>query len=249
MEGIIGLLLLLIFLALTGAFAAWRVGERVRLRPLAALQTLLPQVSRAIESGGALHVSIGSGGVGGADTLNSLAGATVLANLADAAAAAGVAPLVTVADPTLLPVAQDTLRRAFARRGRADDYRPDQVLLFSPQPAAYAAAAMGVAEDSATSGNVFVGSFGPEVALLAEAAARRGMTQIAGAAEPQAQAVLYPTADFVLYGEEIFATGAYLGDQAAASRLVAFDVVRLLVIAAILVLALLQVLTTMGLGA
>jgi hypothetical protein len=123
------------------------------------------------------------------------------------------------------------------QRGHGDDYRPEQVLLFSPQPVAYAAAAMGVAEDNATSGNVLVGSFGTEVALLTEAAARSGMAQVAGAAEPQAQAVLYPTADFVLYGEEIFATGAYLGDQAAASRLVALDVVRLLVIAAIVVLA------------
>jgi hypothetical protein len=237
LSGVIGLIVLLVFGALMFAAARLRLGERFSLRPIDAYQALPQQLSRAVESGGSLHVSLGTGGVGSTDTMTSLAGASVLEHLADQAAAANAPPVVTVADGTLLPVAQDTLRRAFVRRGRREQYQPAQVLMFTPHPGAYAAAAMAIAEDRATSGNVLVGSFGPEMALLAEAAARSGMPQVAGAAEPLAQALLYPTADYVLYGEELFAAGPYLGERRAAGRLVAQDAVRLLIVVAIVIFA------------
>lgn len=217
-------------------------GRRVGLRPLPAREALLQQVSRAVESGGTLHVSMGTGGVCSTDTMISLAGAYVLDRLADQAAAANAPPIVTVSDPTLLPVAQDSLRRAYADHARRENYDPGQVLMLSPQPLAYGAAAMGVAQDSATAGNVLVGSFGPEVVLLTEAAARRGVPQVAGAAEPQAQALIYPTADYLLLGEEIFAASAYLGEHGGASRLLAQDIVRALIVVVILGLALLNLL-------
>jgi hypothetical protein len=240
MEGLIGLAVLLLFGLLLALFAWRRVGARVGLRPLPAFAALVQQISRAVESGGNLHTSLGTGGVGGTETLTSLAGIAVLDRLADQAAAAGVSPTVTIADATLLPVAQDSLRRAFIRRDRGEQYQPEQVLLLSPHPTAYAAAAMSVAQDDATAGNVLIGSWGSEIALLNEASARSGVPQVAGAAEPQAQALLFPAADHALLGEEIFATRAYLGGPDAAGQLLAQDIVRALVVLAIAALAVLN---------
>lgn len=231
------LIVFVVAMAIAGRFA-----RRISLRPLPAREALLQQVSRAVESGGALHVSMGTGGVGSTDTMSSLAGAYVLDRLADQAAAANAPPLVTVSDATLLPVAQDSLRRAYAGHGHREDYDPSQVLMLSPQPMAYGAAAMGVAQDSATAGNVFVGSFGPEVVLLTEAAARKGVPQVAGAAEPQAQALIYPMADYLLLGEEIFAASAYLDGAGGPPRLLAQDIMRAVVVAGILVMAVLSLL-------
>lgn len=236
----VAVVILIIFVVVM--VAAWRLGRRTGLRPLPAREALLQQISRAVESGGAIHVSMGTGGVGSTDTMSSLAGAYVLDRLADQAAAANASPVVTISDPTLLPVAQDSLRRAYAHHGRSENYDPGKVLMLTPQPVAYAAAAMGVAQDSGTAGNVFIGSFGPEVVLLTEAAVRKGVPQVAGAAEPQAQALIFPTADYTLLGEEIFAAPAYLDERGGAPRLLAQDIMRLLVVGAILVLALLNVL-------
>jgi hypothetical protein len=49
---------------------------------------MLPgQLSRAIEAGQSLHLSLGTGGVGGSDTATTLAGLSTLAFLAEEAAA------------------------------------------------------------------------------------------------------------------------------------------------------------------
>ncbi len=243
MDSVIIAVVVLVIFAFLLAVVAWlKVGRRVGLRPLPPRDAILQQVSRAVESGGALHVSLGTAGVGGTDTMISLAGAAVLDRLADQSAAANVPPVVTIADATLLPVAQDSLRRAYAAHGRAESYDPAQVLMLSPQPMAYGAAAMGVAQDSATAGNVIIGSFGPEVVLLAEAADRTGQPLVAGAAEPQAQAVLFPLTDCTLFGEEVFAAGAYLDKQGGPGRLFVQDLMRLLVIAGILIFAIISLL-------
>jgi hypothetical protein len=53
------------------------------------------------------------------------------------------------------------------------------------------------------------------VALLTEAAERSGSLTIGGSDQLQAQAVLYAAAQEPLIGEEVFASGAYLGVEPA----------------------------------
>ncbi|MER3514531.1 MAG: hypothetical protein C4310_09210, partial [Chloroflexota bacterium] len=55
---------------------------------------------------------MGTGGIGGVDTAVSLAAWPVLSLLADPTTGPDAPPIVTVADPTLLPVALDAVRRA-----------------------------------------------------------------------------------------------------------------------------------------
>jgi hypothetical protein len=167
-------------------------------------------MDRAIESGRPLHVSLGVKGTGGKDTATTLAGLTMLEHLADRGATGDVPPVVTVADPTLLPLAQDVLRHAYTRRGRAKRYDPGRVRLVAPEPIAYVAGVMDVLEHEDLAGNVMVGAFGEEYLLMGETAAKKGLSQIAGAADPQTLPFIFTTADETLVGEEIYAAGAYL---------------------------------------
>jgi hypothetical protein len=235
----LGLVLLLLTLPvlffLTSRVRAGKVGE---LRTLPGMEELPGLVGRSAETGQPLHVSVGVAGVGGATTAETWAGLTLLGQLADKAAGCDTPLIVTVSDATVLPVAQDILRRAYLRNGNPEGYDPTQVQLIAPDPMAYAAGVSGLLERESLTANVMVGSFGDEYLLMGETGARRDVHQIVGATDPQVLPYVHATADEILIGEEMFAGGAYtarLPSQIAS--LLAQDWARWIVSAGILILA------------
>ncbi len=186
-----------------------KAGKAAPLRPLKGLQELSGSVERSAETGLPLHISVGVAGVGGAATSETWAGLTLLAELADKAASCHVPLVVTVADPTVLPLAQNIVRRAYARNGAPEVYDASSIRFVAPTPLAYAVGVMGVLDREPLSGNVMVGSFGDEVLFMGETGARLGMYQLAGASEPTTLPLIQASADDTLLGEEIFAGGAY----------------------------------------
>lgn len=234
------LLILLIILLLTLLVSRRRPPSA--LRPIAAFNALPGQIGRAAESGQILHLSLGTGGVGGADTVTSLAGLSALAHLSEQGVATDTPPLVTVSDPTLLPLALNVLRQAYARRGRGSDFRWTQVRLVSPAPMAYVLGAMNVLRHEPILANVMLGAYGPEVGLLAHAGAEANLVQISGSDAPSSLAILYAGTDRVAIGEELYAVDAYLDrtpDKLAC--LAAEDVARIVLILFIIISASLKV--------
>jgi hypothetical protein len=220
-----------------------RAGKAGVLRSIPGLEELPGLVGRSAETGQPLHVSLGVAGVGGLATAETWAGLTVLKELANEAAACDTPLIVTVADPTILPFAQDLLWRAYQRNVNPEGYQPTQVRFVASQPLAYAAGVAGILERESLTANVMVGAFGDEYLLMGETGARRGVRQIAGTADPQTLPFIYATSDEALIGQEIFAGGAYttkLPIQVAS--LLAEDWARWAVIAGIIVLAVLRIL-------
>jgi hypothetical protein len=206
----IGIVLLLLILpTLLYLTARVKAGKAGKLRSLPGMDELRRSVGRSAEAGQPLHVSVGTAGVGGAATAETWAGLTVLSRLADDAAACDTPLIVTVADPTVLPVAQDILRRAFIRHGNPDGYEPTQVRFVAPDPMAYATGVMGLLGQEPLTANVMIGAFGDEYLLMGETGAQQGIRQVAGVADPRVLPFVYATADAPLIGEEIFAGGAY----------------------------------------
>lgn len=113
-------------------YRAPRSTSRLLLRSIPAYDSLKKLLSRAAETGQAVHVSVGTAGIGGSKTADTLAGLYTLEFLADRAANSDVPPLVTVADPTTLPAAMDQIRRAYERQGYPDEFRLDQARLLAP---------------------------------------------------------------------------------------------------------------------
>ncbi|MEJ2734216.1 MAG: hypothetical protein P8189_11730 [Anaerolineae bacterium] len=235
----IGLVVLLLTLpALFYLTSRVRAGKAGGLRPLPGMEELPGLVGRSAETGQALHVSVGVSGVGGVMTAQTWAGLTLLAQLANEAAACDTPLSVTVADPTVLPLAQDILWRAYVRNGNPEGYHPTQVQFVAPDPMAYAAGVAGLLEREPLTANIMVGSFGDEYLLMGETGVRRGVRQVVGTADPRTLPFVYASADDTLIGEEIFASGAYtrrLPIQIAS--LLTEDWARWAVIAAILITA------------
>src|SRR5436190_1342900 len=95
-------------LILIGFYVLTRQGLKPDLRPLSGYEAMIDQVGQAVESGGRVHVSLGTSSVIGEDTGVTLAGLAILDVISDASAISDRAPVGTTADSTSLPVMSDT---------------------------------------------------------------------------------------------------------------------------------------------
>lgn len=205
-------------------------------RPLEAFDQLATELAESAETGKAMHIALGSGGMTGEDAMASLAALQIVSGLADNAASFRVPVIVSVGDPTLLPMAQDALRRAYERQGLAELYRPEWVRFVAPSPVAYAAGAALAGADPVVATNVVAGSMGTEATLITDAGIRRGIRQTGVAVTPGAAEVLYPATGRLAIGEEAFAAGAALtGERRYLAGLLTQDVLRAALIVAMLV--------------
>ncbi len=233
--GAILLLSLSILVLLALFILRGRKGPRPDIRPLAAFQDLDTETGYAAESGGAVHIALGHGTLYGEDAMTSLAGLQVVEALADASISYGAPPIITVGDPTLLPIAQDILRRAYERNGFAASYNPARVRFIASSPMGYAAGAANVVADKNITTNMMAGAFGAEVSLISDAGARRGLSQLAAVASPGAIGALYAATDRLAAGEDLYSAGAQMTeDRFRLLSLVTQDVMRVVLVLAIL---------------
>jgi Domain of unknown function (DUF6754) len=225
------------FLLLTVLLRAFVRSRRgIPLRPLTGYSAVPRQQGRSIETGQGLHISLGTSGVGGADTASTLAGLAVLETLTDEAVASDSPPTVTVSDPTTLILAQDALRRAYVRQHNASAYDPRSVRFVAAAPIPYAAAVMDILAHEEMAVNIMIGAFGAEAALIVEEGARQNATQIVGTSDVGTLPLVYPSSDHLLVGEEMYVSGAYVGPNTAyLSSLMTQDIFRWIIVAAILV--------------
>ncbi len=237
---VLGTLLLFISLGVLLAMLILRgkKGPNPLVRPLPAFQDIRTEAGYAAESGGAIHVALGSGALYGKDTITSLAGIQAIESLVDAAVSYNIPLIITVGDPTLLPLAEDALRQAYERNGTIEMYDPHRVRFIASSPVAYAAGAGNVVAMENVKANIMAGAFGSEVSLIADAGARRELPQLAAAVDPAAIGALYPTSNRLAVGEELYAAGAYTtGERHYLISLVAQDIMRVILVLAILVSA------------
>jgi hypothetical protein len=220
-------------------------GQGVGLRPLRGFQTLNNQVGRAVESGRRVHFGLGTAGLDSATSPTSLAALAALEHLAQDGCASDVPPLVTVGAGTLLPAAQDQLRGAYSQANRSQDYANTMVefVAAAASPMSYAAGVSDTVQHSNAGSNLLMGHFGAEIGLILEAAGRENLDQIVGSDDPVALAIVSVMSDDLLIGEELFAAGAYLkGNPSQLASLQVQDILRLIVGAAILLFAIINLL-------
>lgn len=228
-------------------YRAPRSDARPRLRPISAYDSLKKLLSRAAETGQAVHVSVGTAGISGAQTSETLAGLYTLEFLADRAANSDIPPLVTVTEPTALPAALDQLRRAYERQGYPEEHSFAHARFIAPpvnnSAMPYAAGVMDILNHEPVTANVMVGSFGDEYLLMTEPGAQRNAVQIGGSSNVQVLPLTYLTMTEPLLGEEIFASGAYLLERVGHyTSLIAQDVFRLFLVALVILVVILRTL-------
>jgi Domain of unknown function (DUF6754) len=208
--------------------------EAFPMRMIPAYEAIPLLVGESIEAGRPMHVSFGGTGLGGSNTALTLAAAELLYEVATRNQVGST--VVTVSDPSALPLGYGMLRRAYASRRDRLDASSVRWFPAGTRSLAFAAALTGVQGDERVSGNVLVGNFGPEMALILESAIRKRQSTIAGSIDLDGQAVAYAMADQTLIGEELFVAGAYMSDSATQrGSVVTLDVLRWLLILGILI--------------
>lgn len=232
--------LILAALLLLGFFVLRRRSPAA-LRRIEAYETLNRAVGLAVESGTRLHFSLGRGTLYAARGASALAGLAMLRRLSERTSVSDNPPIVTSGDATLAILSQDTLQSGYRAAGAEDQYRFTTGRLTGLTPFSFAAGTIPTIHDEKVSTNVFIGDFGPEAALLTEAAERQDSTLVAASDNLSAQSVFFASSQEPLIGEELFAAGAYVGaGPAHEASLNAQDILRWLVILGILVGSLLK---------
>jgi hypothetical protein len=212
------LVLFLIYLWRSGWGDLTESGKRTKfnLRPIAGYEAANEGLALSAETGRAIHTSPGTGSVGaqGVTSAATLSGMAVVESMARVSAITGAPVQATTNDAVAYALADNALRRGARRAGWSIENEGGEVrFLTQSDPLAYVAGATDVVESQKVSSAVMVGQFGPEVLILSEVQRRNGAQQIIGATEPQALALISISADHMLIGEEIFASGAYLENR------------------------------------
>jgi len=204
-------------------------------RGIAALARLKRSAGLAVEDGSRMHISLGRGSLLTQGGAASFAGLALLRHLAEQTSLSDRPPIATSGDATLAVLSQDTMRSAYRAATAEELYKASNGRLSGLTPFSYAAGAMPILRDEQVSTNVLIGDFGPEIALLTDAAERENALLVAGASDPAAQAVIFASTTEPLVGEELFAAPAYIGkDTSQRASMQVQDILRWVVIAALL---------------
>jgi len=226
-----------------------RLPERRVMRPIAALDKIADMAGASIESNQSLHVSIGSATIGDSTTMLAMLGSEFIYFASREVAIGDAPPLFTMSEGAALPIAADTLRRAFQHENRRNALTLLNVIGKTPistrwYPAgkrslAFTSALMAIQSEDKVSGNILMGRYGIELALILEAAYRNKRPAIAGSDDLDGMAVAYAMADEALIGEEILTVSAYPADDIRTQkRNFSIDLMRGLIVVAIIAFAL-----------
>lgn len=196
-----------VLLLFTARYFRARRGRRRMQRKIAGFDQIPRWTLQGAESNRPLHLAFGGASVGGENTPVALAEAELFHHVIEKANASDIAPIVSMSTPASLPLAQDTLRRAWHEGSAWTRAR------WLPPDLAYAGAVTAsMAEDEPTA-HIMAGGFGAELALMLDNADRRGQPSLAVSDRLDGQAVAYAMADHALIGEELFAAAGYVDDD------------------------------------
>lgn len=222
-----------------------RSGARFGLRPLRVPEQFKLHVGRAVESGGLLHLTLGRAELSGPAGPTSVVALELLDYLAEEGCRNNIPPVVTMGEGTVFVAGQDVVRHAYERTGLGHEGTVETGLFLAPAdfPMAYAAGVTTVYHQEKLANTLALGRFGSEIGIMTEAAVRTGIEQVVGTDDPIAMAVATANTEQVLWGEELFAATAYLeGNPAQLASIRTQDVLRWIVVVAIIVFLLLRLL-------
>jgi hypothetical protein len=181
-------------------------GRAMFIRRIPGLSAIEEAVGRATEMGRPVFFSPGLDDI----TITTLQALSILSYIVRLAAARGTRVIAGVRAPTVMPVAEESVREAYAAAGRAEAYRPEDVRFISDDQFAYALGTVGLMERERVATNFFFGAFYAEALILTENGQALGALQVAGCPDPTQIPFFIATCDYVVIGDEYYAASAYL---------------------------------------
>lgn len=193
-------------------YSMWRAkkGKPISIRKIAGLDAIEEAIGRSTEMGRPVHYCPGIGGVGAVEAPQTFAGLAILSHVGHLAARFDVPLIVTIRQPEVFPMAEETVRQAYLEEGKGDAYEATNIRFLSSQQFAYAAALFGIMAREKPAANFMMGAFWAEALMLAEVGSEVGALQITGTAALAQVPFFVASSDYTLIGEELFAAAAYL---------------------------------------
>lgn len=227
----IGLGILTIAALLLLVLTVWRRRSPATFRSIGAYDRLNREVGLAVENGTRLHISLGRGNLFTSRGGSALAALAMLRRIAERTSVSDRPPIVTSGDAALTILSQDTSQSGYRAAGAEEQFRVTAGRVTGLSPFSYAAGTIPVTRDENVSANILIGDLGAESALATEAADRQDASLIAASDNLSAQSIFFAAAQEPLIGEELFASGAYVGAGASHEASVQVqDVLRWLLI-------------------
>lgn len=205
---LVGLLLLCAFIVYYIERA--KAGKPIFIRKIAGLEAVDEAVGRATEMGRKIFYIPGSQDM---DQVQTLAGITILGRVAEVAAVYDTWLEVPVSRSLVMVTCREVVKEAYARAGRPDSFKENQVHYITDDQFGYAAAIDGMVMRERPATMFMMGLFYAEALILAETGNFVGAIQIAGTAEPSQLPFFVAACDYTLIGEELFAASAYLSRE------------------------------------
>ena len=214
-----------------------------KLRVIPALNRLYRAVGLSVEDGSRLLVSLGDPSLLTGSAGAPLAGLGMLRHLTERTSLSDRPPIAVAGEAPLAILAQDTLEAGYRDAGAAESYQPTTGRVAGLTPFSATAGTIPILHDEGVSAAVFMGHFSVDAGLLADAAERDNTLAVGSSDDLAGQAVWYASAPETLIGEELFAAAAYVGGTPAqTASLTVQDLLRWVIIAALLIGALLKLL-------
>ena len=182
-------------------------GRELYIRKIAGLEAVDDAVGRATEMGRKI---IFIPGIMDMDSMQTIAGVTILGRVAKLAAEYEAKLEVPVSRSLVMVTCRETVKEAYLNAGRPDAYNDNMVYYLTDDQFGYAAALDGLFIRERPAVVFLQGQFYAESLILAETANLVGAIQIAGTAMPSQLPFFFAACDYTLIGEELFAASAYL---------------------------------------
>ncbi len=203
------LILMLLDFALMYYFMSVAKEKEIKVRTLPAMTAIPEAVGRAAEMGQPVFWTPGiAGGLNdstqGPQTLASI---SILEYVTEECVKAGVHIQAYCPLPDALPLVEETMRTAYLREGKPEEFSLDQITFISGQ-SAYLSGVLGYFQRERPASNILVGGFYYEAVVIGEAGNAIGAMQIGGTNNTHQMPFLVATCDYMLLAEELFAAGA-----------------------------------------
>ncbi|OGD57271.1 hypothetical protein A3K78_08855 [Candidatus Bathyarchaeota archaeon RBG_13_52_12] len=213
---IFGLVCLLAIMLAVAYFIRRAQGGKVpKVRRIPGIDAMDEAIGRAVEMGRSVICSHGIANLRDSTTgPQTIAGLSVLSYVAKKCAEVSVRLIVPVRMPEVWPIAVDVVETAYKMVGKGDEFKESDIVYLSSEQFGYSSNYMGLLMREKPGANIMVGAYWAESMQLAETGSRVGAMQIAGTAQTSQIPFFLVSTDYCLIGEEIYAAGAYLTNEA-----------------------------------
>jgi len=200
---------MIVFFVLMYYYMSINKEEQYTIRSMPAMQAIPEAVGRAAEMGRPVFWTPGISGSldNSSQGPQVLAAISILEFVTEECVKAGVHIHAICPLPDALPLVEETMRTAYLREGKPEEFSPEQITFISQQ-SAYLSGTLGYFQRERPASNILVGGFYYESVVIGEAGNHIGAMQIGGTNNTHQMPFMVATCDYMMLAEELFAAGA-----------------------------------------